>query len=198
MTDVTQILTAIKHGDSHAAAKLLPVVYDELRRLAAQRLALEKPGQTLQATALVHEALARMQNDAAAADRSNRLSLDLRNKLATADPKSERRLMELLLVQSRTGGHKSVADQAAKILQKPNLDREVMVELAECYSQAAASVSDDPALRRQYLDQSLGLLQRAVKQGYKDVVVLETDPDLGAVRDEPGFRALLTGAKRGD
>ena len=146
----------------------------------------------------MHEALARMQNDAAAADRSNRLSLDLRNKLATADPKSERRLMELLLVQSRTGGHKSFADQAAKILQKPNLDREVMVELAECYSQAAASVSDDPALRRQYLDQSLGLLQRAVKQGYKDVVVLETDPDLGAVRDEPGFRALLTGAKRGD
>jgi RNA polymerase sigma factor (TIGR02999 family) len=56
MSDVTHILSAIEHGDAHAAAQLLPLVYDELRKLAAQRLAQEKPGQTLQATALVHEA----------------------------------------------------------------------------------------------------------------------------------------------
>jgi hypothetical protein len=56
MTDVTRILSAIEQGDSQAAAQLLPLVYDELRKLAAQRLAQEKPGQTLQATALVHEA----------------------------------------------------------------------------------------------------------------------------------------------
>ena len=60
MSDVTRILSAIEQGDPHAASQLLPLVYDELRRLAAQKLASEKPGQTLQATALVHEAYLRL------------------------------------------------------------------------------------------------------------------------------------------
>jgi RNA polymerase sigma factor (TIGR02999 family) len=63
MTDVTRILTAIEHGDPHAAEQLLPLVYDELRKLAAHRLTNEKPGQTLQATALVHEAYLRLVGD---------------------------------------------------------------------------------------------------------------------------------------
>jgi RNA polymerase sigma factor (TIGR02999 family) len=60
MTNVTGILAAIEQGDPSAAGLLLPLVYDELRQLAAQRLAQEKPGQTLQATALVHEAYLRL------------------------------------------------------------------------------------------------------------------------------------------
>jgi RNA polymerase sigma factor (TIGR02999 family) len=60
MSEVTRILSAIEHGDPHAAAQLLPLVYEELRKLATQRLAQEKPGQTLQATALVHEAYLRL------------------------------------------------------------------------------------------------------------------------------------------
>src|SRR4051794_16769356 len=60
MSDVTHILSAIEQGDPHAAEQLLPLVYDELRKLAAQRLAEEKPGQTLQATALVHEVYLRL------------------------------------------------------------------------------------------------------------------------------------------
>jgi RNA polymerase sigma factor (TIGR02999 family) len=60
MQEVTQILSAIEQGDPHAPAQLLPLVYDELRRLAAQRLVQEAPGQTLQATALVHEAYLRL------------------------------------------------------------------------------------------------------------------------------------------
>ena len=60
MTEVTHILSAIEQGDQHAAGQLLPLVYDELRRLAAQKLAHEKPGQTLEATALVHEAYLRL------------------------------------------------------------------------------------------------------------------------------------------
>src|SRR5262245_21568767 len=55
MSEVTQILVAIERGESQAAEKLLPLVYDELRKLAAAKLAQEQPGQTLQATALVHE-----------------------------------------------------------------------------------------------------------------------------------------------
>jgi RNA polymerase sigma factor (TIGR02999 family) len=58
--DVTRILSAIDGGDPHAAAALLPLVYEELRKLAAQRVAAERPGQTLQATALVHEAYLRL------------------------------------------------------------------------------------------------------------------------------------------
>src|SRR5262245_2004966 len=60
MTDVTRLLSAIEQGDAYAAEQLLPLVYDELRKLAAQKLAQEKPGQTLQATALVHEAYLRL------------------------------------------------------------------------------------------------------------------------------------------
>src|SRR5215470_16413057 len=60
MDDVPQILNAIEQGDSHAAAQLLPLVYDELRRLAAARLAAEPSGHTLQPTALVHEAYLRL------------------------------------------------------------------------------------------------------------------------------------------
>jgi RNA polymerase sigma factor (TIGR02999 family) len=60
MSEVTRILSAIEQGDPSAAEQLLPLVYDELRQLAAQRLAQEKPGQTLEATALVHEAYVRL------------------------------------------------------------------------------------------------------------------------------------------
>src|SRR5215831_4813856 len=60
MSEVTQILSAIDGGDPHAAEQLLPLVYQELRQLAARKLAQEKPGQTLEATALVHEAYLRL------------------------------------------------------------------------------------------------------------------------------------------
>src|SRR4051812_46882657 len=60
MSDVTQLLLAIEKGDLKAADRLLPLVYDELRQLAVQKLAQERPGQTLQPTALVHEAYLRL------------------------------------------------------------------------------------------------------------------------------------------
>src|SRR5271169_1783326 len=60
MNDLTQILSAVEQGDPHAASQLLPLVYDELRRLAAQKMANEAPGQTIQPTELVHEAYLRL------------------------------------------------------------------------------------------------------------------------------------------
>jgi RNA polymerase sigma factor (TIGR02999 family) len=63
MSEVTRLLSAIDQGDPHAAARLLPLVYDELRKLAAQRLVREAPGQTLEPTALVHEAYLRLVGD---------------------------------------------------------------------------------------------------------------------------------------
>jgi RNA polymerase sigma factor (TIGR02999 family) len=86
MSDITRILSAIEQGNPHAAEQLLPLVYDELRKLAAQKLAQEKPGQTLEATALVHEAYLRLVGDqqfanrrhffAAAAEAMRRILID--------------------------------------------------------------------------------------------------------------------------
>lgn len=71
MSEVTRILSSIEQGDPKAAAQLLPLVYDELRKLAAAQLACEKPGQTLQATALVHEAYLRLVGDQQFANRAH-------------------------------------------------------------------------------------------------------------------------------
>jgi RNA polymerase sigma factor (TIGR02999 family) len=71
MSDITKILDAIEHGDPYAAQQLLPLVYAELRRLAAAQLANEKPGQTLEATALVHEAYLRLVGDQRFANRGH-------------------------------------------------------------------------------------------------------------------------------
>lgn len=72
MSDATRILQAIEQGDPHAAEQLLPLVYEELRKLAAAKLTHEKPGQTLQATALVHEAYIRLVDSAQAAHWNSR------------------------------------------------------------------------------------------------------------------------------
>ena len=71
MSEVTRVLSDLGHGDSHAAAELLPLVYDELRRLAAAQMASEKPGQTLDATGLVHEAYLRLAGKQSFANKSH-------------------------------------------------------------------------------------------------------------------------------
>ena len=103
MSEVTRILSAIEQGDSHAAAQLLPLVYDELRKLAAQKLAQEKPGQTLQATALVHEAYLRLVGPADAA------RWDSRGHFFAAAAEAMRRILVDAARRKRTekhGGHR--------------------------------------------------------------------------------------------
>lgn len=87
MSDVTQILSLIERGDTAAADQLLPLVYDELRKLAAAKIAQEKPGQTLQATALVHEAYLRL----VGAERADRW--DSRGHFFSAAAESMRRIL---------------------------------------------------------------------------------------------------------
>jgi len=82
MSDVTRILSQIESGDPAAAEQLLPLVYEELRKLAAARLAHEKPGQTLQATALVHEAYLRLVGPAGPAGPESRVDADDRSRPA--------------------------------------------------------------------------------------------------------------------
>jgi RNA polymerase sigma factor (TIGR02999 family) len=86
MTDVTRILNAIEKGDTQATEKLLPLVYEELRLLAAQKMAQEKPGQTLQATALVHEAYLRLV-------RAETQQWDSRNHFFAAAAEAMRRIL---------------------------------------------------------------------------------------------------------
>jgi RNA polymerase sigma factor (TIGR02999 family) len=86
MSDVTRILSQFEQGDPVAAEKLLPLVYDELRKLAAARLAHEKPGQTLQATALVHEAYLRLVAKPGVRSQDSEVGEDPANPKLTADP----------------------------------------------------------------------------------------------------------------
>src|SRR6187431_3238989 len=105
MNDVTRILSAIEQGDPAAAGQLLPLVYDELRRLAAQRLSHEKPGQTLDATALVHEAYLRLVGDqqfdsrahffAAAAEAMRRILVEAARRKGRDKRGGDRRRVEL-------------------------------------------------------------------------------------------------------
>jgi RNA polymerase sigma factor (TIGR02999 family) len=109
MDAITQVLNAIEQGDPQAASQLLPLVYDELRRLAAQKLAQEKPGQTLDATALVHEAYLRLVGDrqfasrrhffAAAAEAMRLILIDNARRKATARHGGSHRRVPLVDVQ---------------------------------------------------------------------------------------------------
>lgn len=120
MNEVTQILHAIERGDRLAASSLLPLIYDELRRLAAQKLAYESSGQTLQATALVHEAYVRLVNDgdaerwdnrghffAAAAEAMRRILVDRARHKATEKHGGDLQRIEfdeaLLMADSQSG-----------------------------------------------------------------------------------------------
>jgi RNA polymerase sigma factor (TIGR02999 family) len=94
MNEVTRILSAIEQGDPSAASQLLPLVYDELRQLAAQKLAQEKPGQTLQATALVHEAYLRLVMPASGSgDRPEEQRWDGRRHFFAAAAEAMRRIL---------------------------------------------------------------------------------------------------------
>lgn len=112
MSDVTQILSQIEHGDDSASAQLLPLVYDELRKLATVKLSNEKPGQTLQATALVHEAYMRLvdrqdaqkwENSrhffAAAAESMRRILIERARQKASLKRGGERERVELRFVE---------------------------------------------------------------------------------------------------
>ena len=143
MSEVTQILSAIEQGDPHAADQLLPLVYDELRKLAAQRLAQEAPGQTLQATALVHEAYVRLV-DVKEAQRWN----SRRHFFAAAAEAMRRILIERARARGSTkrgGGRERlpIDDVTSPSAERPDellaLD-EALTRLAEVEAQAAELV----------------------------------------------------------
>src|SRR6516225_4951297 len=142
MTDVTQILSAIEQGDPHAAAQLLPLVYEELRTLAAQRLAQEKPGQTLQATALVHEAYLRLVDVEKAQHWNSRghffaAAAEAMRRILVEQTRRKRRL-------KRGGGRKPLdIDDVDIAVQTPSDD---VVALDEALNKLAAKYPDQAAV----------------------------------------------------
>ena len=138
MSDVTQILNAIEQGDPQAAGQLLPMVYEELRCLAAQKLAHEKPGQTLQPTALVHEAYLRLvgQADAArwdhrghffaaAAEAMRRILIDAARRKRTARHGGGRRRVPLVEAYRIRKSGKSV-EESVSIHDFTSWEQEIM------------------------------------------------------------------------
>jgi RNA polymerase sigma factor (TIGR02999 family) len=146
MNEVTRILTAIELGDAHAAEQLLPLVYDELRRLAAQKLAQEKPGQTLQATALVHEAYLRLVGGeqtrnwdgrrhffAAAAEAMRRILIDRARHKQSRKAGGARRRLDLdniePVLQEQNGDRLLALDEALQQLEAEDPRKAALVKL---------------------------------------------------------------------
>jgi RNA polymerase sigma factor (TIGR02999 family) len=174
MSDVTQILSAIERGDPQAAAQLLPLVYDGLRRLAAQKLAHEKPGQTLDATALVHEAYLRLVGDqpaaqttdhwnsrghffAAAAEAMRRILVDsARRKRRTKHGGDRKRLPldELSAATDDRGEDLLALDEALSLLTQHEPVKAELVKLRYfaglSLEEAAACLDISPATAKRY------------------------------------------------
>src|SRR5438132_481424 len=117
MNEVTKVLSAIAQGDPQAADQLLPLVYDELRKLAAGKLAQEKPGQTLQATALVHEAYLRLVDTKCIPHWNSRghffaVAAEAMRRILVDRARNRRR-------QKRGGGHRRVQIDLEAILIEP-------------------------------------------------------------------------------
>ena len=134
MSEVTRILSALEQGDPHAAGQLLPVVYEELRKLAAQKMAQEAPGQTLQPTALVHEAYLRLVGQGGERHWDSR-----RHFFAAAAEAMRRILVERARRKQRIkrGGHLERLDLEPDALAAPECD-ERLLALEEALTRFAA------------------------------------------------------------
>src|SRR5262245_48111598 len=183
MNDVTRVLSAIEAGDSHAAEELLPLVYDELRKLAAARLAAERPGQTLQPTALVHEAYVRLVGGdearqwtgrghflAAAAEAMRRILVEAarrkgslkrgggrpRVELRDADLVTEEAPDEVLAVHEGLAGLAAVDPQAAELVKLRYFAGLSVPEAAEALGLTTRTAERLWAYARAWLRRALG------------------------------------------
>jgi len=183
MNEVTRILSAVGQGDPQAASRLLPLVYDELRKLAAHRLAAEKPGQTLQATALVHEAYLRLVDReqpqrwngrghffAAAAEAMRRILVESARRKGRLKAGGSRRrvaLEGLALAQDARGPDLLALDEALRKLEREEPRKAAVVKLrffagltneeaAEALGVSPATAENDWAYARAWLKVELG------------------------------------------
>jgi RNA polymerase sigma factor (TIGR02999 family) len=185
MSDVTRILSAIEQGDPQATEKLLPLVYEELRLLAAQKMSQEKPGQTLQATALVHEAYIRLVGSeiqnwnsrghfyAAAAEAMRRILIDNARRKRSLKRGGGHRRIEFdaaILVDGKVGPADDLValDKALQKLGEKDKLKADLVKLrffAGLTSEQAARVLDiSPATAERYWDYARSWLRVEITQ----------------------------------
>jgi RNA polymerase sigma factor (TIGR02999 family) len=185
MTDVTHILSAIEQGDPHASEQLLPLVYAELRRLAAEKMAQEKPGQTLQATALVHEAYLRLVNGeqppcwqsrghffAAAAEAMRRILINRARDKGRQKRGGgwQRQELDRLAVADQASEEEALAiDEALQRLSQHNKPCADLVKLrffaGLTMDEAAAALGVAPRTAHRYWDFARAWLYDALRQG---------------------------------
>jgi RNA polymerase sigma factor (TIGR02999 family) len=167
MDEVTQILSSIEQGDRQASEKLLPLVYEELRRLAAHRMAQEPPGQTLQATALVHEAYLRL------VDTEVRQKWDHRGHFFAAAAEAMRRILVDNARRKRRPKHGG--DQARVELDEAQIgtgiDEEKLLQVHELLDQLAAEDSSKAEVVKQKFFVGLSNAEVAVVLGVSEKTV---------------------------
>jgi tetratricopeptide (TPR) repeat protein len=129
--------------------------------------------------------------DPATAAKSLHECLEIREELAAKDNSSFRKKLDLLEVLARIGQHERAAQLAENLHSGHEKNAEFLISAARCYAQCSVAVPDKSALRRQYRERALTVLQAALEQGYKDLITLETHPDLDPVRESPEFKALI-------
>jgi RNA polymerase sigma factor (TIGR02999 family) len=182
MNEVTQLLNAIGHGDPRAGSQLLPLVYDELRRLAAQRLAQERPGQTLQATALVHEAYLRLVGEgveprwegrghffAASAEAMRRILVENARRKRSLKQGGERTRLEfddVLLAAPEPAEDLLALDEALDMLAKKDPQKAELVKLryfaGMTIEEAAAVLGISAATAKRYWTYARAWLHQAI------------------------------------
>jgi hypothetical protein len=121
--------------------------------------------------------------------------LKIRETLSSKDPANYRKQMDLMLVLPHCGQHQRAAQLAEKLRVGKQKDRELLLTIARCYAQCAAALAGDPTRQQQNEEKALAAMRDAVGQGYKDLISLETDPDLDPVRERPEFQKLLADIK---
>jgi RNA polymerase sigma factor (TIGR02999 family) len=191
MSEVTRILSAIEQGDPLAAEQLLPLVYDELRHLAAQKLAREKPGQTLQATALVHEAYLRL------VDVEKAQNWESRGHFFAAAAEAMRRILveNARHKRSQKAGHgrqrRPLDDVAATVDGPPDdlLALDEALTRLERENQAAAELAKLRIFSGLTVDEAAGALRIARRTGFRLWTYARAFLQADLSADDPSARA---------
>jgi serine/threonine-protein kinase len=166
------------------------------RAIALSRRVLEidkavEPRQNLAKSLYSRGVVAARAGDQTMAGKCFRECLEIRQELADKDVRSYRKQVQLLEVMARAGTHEKTSQLAEKLRLTHQKDAEFQICAARCYAQCSLAVLDKPALRQKYLEMALEGLETALKQGYKDIITIETHPDLDPVRESPTFKKLL-------
>jgi serine/threonine-protein kinase len=182
-------------GDTRQALRLYDRSLQLLREVADADKSVEFR-KNLAAALYGRGTAARRMQEAVGADKCFRECLQIRNELAANDPKNDRARMDLMLVLPHCGEHEQAAKLAEALRTSRQDDRELLMTIARCYAQCAAAAPGDTSLAARYKQKALESLQAAVAQGYSDIMMLESAPDLDPVRGRPEFTKLLEKVKR--